>query len=116
MRVKLAFIPYFGKEGEQFNNTKGKTYLVLYTHPREWVRPMDLAASTGLNKRSLFVLMAKWAGPTWHTLERKKIAGFYCYRLTDKGITWFNRWHELMPIKRWQLEIERYQNGGKQNG
>jgi len=72
MRVKLAFIPYFAREGEQFNNVKGKVYLVLYTHPREWVRSMDLAAATGLNKRSLYVLMAKWAGPTWHTLERKR--------------------------------------------
>ena len=109
MRVKLAFIPYFGKDGEKFNNTKGKVYLVLYTHPHEWVRPMDLAAATGLNKRSLFVLMAKWAGPTWHTLRREKRQGFFSYMLTDKGRSWFARWHELMPIARWQHEIQEGQ-------
>jgi hypothetical protein len=109
MRVKLAFVPYFGKDGEKYNNIKGKTYLMLYLHPREWIRPQDLAAATGLNKRSLFVLMAKWAGPTWHTLRREKIRGFYRYQLSKKGISWFNRWHELMPLEKWQHEIEEYQ-------
>ena len=109
MKVKLAFVPYFGKDGDIFNNVKGKVYLMLYAHPHEWVRAQDLAAATGLNKRSLFTLMRKWSGPTWYTLHRKKIRGFYRYQLSKKGITWFNRWHELMPLKRWQEEIQEWQ-------
>lgn len=109
MRVKLLFVPYFGKDGEVFNCVKGKVYLWLYSHPREWVRAQDLADATGLNKKSLFVLMRKWSGPTWHTLRREKRQGFYRYQLTKKGVTWLNRWHELMPLQRWQQEIQEWQ-------
>ena len=113
MRVKLAFVPYFAPGNERYNgynSTKGKVYLMLYAHPHEWVRAQDLAAATGLNKRSLFTLMRKWAGPTWHTLERQKIRGFYRYKLTKKGLSWFLRWHELMPLEKWQQEIDQWQS------
>jgi hypothetical protein len=53
--------------------------------------------------------MAKWSGPTWHTPQRRKIAGFYRYQLTAKEISWFNRWHELVPLEKWQQKIEQWQ-------
>ena len=119
MRVKLAFVPYFAPGSERYNgynSTKGKVYLMLYAHPHEWVRAQDLASATGLNKRSLFTLMAKWAGPTWHTLRREKRKGFYRYQLTKKGISWFNRWHELMPLDKWQQEIQEWQQAHPRGG
>ena len=109
MKVRLFGVPHFGREDEPYNNTKGKVYFVLITHPGQWVRPLDLASSTGLNVRSLYTLMRKWTGPTWHTLQRRKIAGFYCYQITVKGKEWFARWYEIMPINRWKREIREWQ-------
>ena len=109
MKVRLFGVPHFGREDEPYNNTKGKVYFVLITHPGQWVRPLDLASSTGLNVRSLYTLMRKWSGPSWHTLQRRKIAGFYCYHLTVKGKEWFARWYEIMPITRWKCEIREWQ-------
>ena len=115
MKVRVKGVPHFGQEGEPYNNTKGKVYFILITHPDEWVRPQDLAGSTGLNVRSLYTLMRKWSGPSWHTLQRKKIAGFYCYHLTVKGEEWFSRWHELMPLRRWRTEINQWKTEGSGN-
>jgi DNA-binding PadR family transcriptional regulator len=54
--------------------------------------------------------MRKWTGPSWHTLQRRKMAGFYCYQLTVKGKEWFARWYEIMPINRWKREIREWQS------
>jgi hypothetical protein len=109
MKVRLIGVPHFGREGELYNNVKGKVYFVLATHPGEWVTAVSLADATGLDLRSLFTLLRKWSGPTWHTLQRRKIKGFYHYQLSPKGQAYFARWYEAMPINRWKREITQAQ-------
>ena len=43
MKVRLFGIPHFGREDKPYNNTKGKIYFILVTHPDRWGRPLSIA-------------------------------------------------------------------------
>jgi len=101
----------FGRNGDRYNAVKGKCLLCLITNQDKWITAIELADATGLNRLSLFVLLKRWSAPDWHIVQRRMSNGFYRYAISKKGFNYFNRWHELMPIKRWQEEIEQHQKG-----
>ena len=44
-----------------------------------------------------------------NTLQSQKIGKIETNN-DNKGKEWFSRWHELMPIRRWQTEIQEWQS------
>jgi len=102
----------FGKGGtDLYNVSKGKILLTLATNPNVWATAMELSATTGISRASLFVLLQHWSMPKWKMkyLKCEKIQGFYHYAISLKGLEYFQRWFFLMPIKQWQEEIKQYQ-------
>ena len=90
-----------------YNRTKAITFWWLIDHRGIWFRAAEIADNTGLNLNSLLVLLPRWAGPGWHKLKRCKIRGYWCYTITPKGYYWFQRWHGMMPLKKWKAEIDQ---------
>ena len=117
----IGKVSRFGRGGSDlYNVSKGKILLTLATNPHTWATAMELSATTGISRASLFVLLLHWSMPKWKMkyLKRAKFHGFYHYQISLKGQEYFQRWFFLMPIKQWQEEIKQYQRthtrGGRQ--
>jgi hypothetical protein len=110
MRI-IGNVPRFGHgQGDRFNQVKGKVLLCLVTNQSQWVTAIQLANSTGLNRKSLFILLKRWCGPPWHLTQRRMSNNFYRYHISNNGVAYFERWAFLMPIKNWQQEIQQWQS------
>ena len=103
----------FGRNGDRYNAVKGKCLLTLVTNQEKWLTAIELADATGLNRASLFVLLKRWSRPDWHLVQRQMSNGFYRYHVSKRGVNYFFRWRELMPIKVWQFEIEQHQQAAR---
>ena len=70
--------------GGKFNSSKAKVFMLLIpeTHKGHWLRPRQVHDTLGIPLGSLLVLMAKWSGPDWRKLQRRKKDGFFEYQST----------------------------------
>jgi hypothetical protein len=108
----IGRVARFGRGGtDLYNVSKGKILMTLATNPHVWATAMDLSATTGISRASLFVLLRHWSAPKWKMkyLKRRKFGGFFYYQISLKGQEFFQRWFFLMPTKLWQEEITEYQ-------
>jgi len=76
--------------GGKFNSSKAKVFMLLIpeTHKGHWLRPRQVHDTLGIPLGSLLVLMAKWSGPDWRKLQRRKKDGYFEYQSTFKGEKW----------------------------
>ncbi len=97
--------------GGKFNSSKAKVFMLLIpeTHKGHWLRPRQVHDTLGIPLGSLLVLMAKWSGPDWRKLQRRKKDGYFEYQSTSKGEKWFFDWQPFMPISRYKEEIRQWQ-------
>ena len=88
----------------------------VYGHPVPWTVER-LSRDTGLNLRSLQVLVGRWSFPSWRRILRRKVPDRvygkrYAYILGYKGRKWLAACHTWIPdfmIQQWIGEMREHQ-------
>jgi len=95
------------------NASKVKAWLMLAYSPTAegqhgWLSARQLHRLTGLPHNSLLCLLPRWCG--WGYVERgvgESATGrpLYFYRLTGKGYAYLEKWERMLPLSRYEKEM-----------
>jgi hypothetical protein len=110
-------VPHFFRPGQRWNSSKFKVWYFLgLREQNNQFSPMtvgELAYWTGVNVRSLSVLVIKWRSPSWRrVLKRKLPDGTLGYVLGYKGRRWLTECPRFIPEHvrdQWLQEVVDYQ-------
>ena len=85
-----------------------KTKVFWYLYGKSGSSAYEIYNQIGVNYRSLLSSLSKWV--EWRYIQRKRVNGKYHYSLLSKGETFFLLAQQKAPMKRYQKQIETYQD------
>jgi hypothetical protein len=92
------------------NSNKCKVYILMrqeYNTGR-WFRAKELHNILGIPLRSLTTSLPNWH--RWGRIIRRTRNGYFEYRISMKGLKWFETWRSFIPIQRYLGEIQIWQS------
>jgi len=101
----MGFATFRGKH----NANKAKVLLFLYEEADtgRWFRARELHAMLGIPLRSICTSLPRWC--RWDKVRRRRLDGYFVYRIASDGLRWLERWYPYMPLKQYERETKAWQ-------